>query len=185
MDDSKIIDLFFERSELAIIELSQKYGTVCKKTADSILDNALDSEECVNDVYLAVWNTIPPQRPDPLISYVCRITRNTAIARYRHNSAAKRNSRYDVALCELEDCFASAQSVEDEADAHEIAQKISDYLRTLDEQSRALFIRRYYRGDPVEDLADEFSVSRHSVNARLSRIRKKLKDHLSKEGIYL
>ena len=92
MDDSKIIELFFERSEQAIIELSNKYGAICSKVADNILNNRLDSEECVNDAYLGVWNTIPPQRPNPLLSYVCRIVRNLALKKYHENTAQKRNS---------------------------------------------------------------------------------------------
>lgn len=102
MDDSKIIELFYERSEQAIIELSKKYGTVCTKIAFNILNNTQDTEECVNDAYLGTWNTIPPQNPNPLLSYVCRIVQNLAIKKYHTNTAAKRNSIYDVALDELE-----------------------------------------------------------------------------------
>ena len=101
LDDRKIIELFFERSEQAIIELSKKYGSVCSKVAFNILNNTQDTEECVNDAYLGTWNTIPPQNPNPLLSYVCRIVRNLAIKKYHTNTAAKRNSIYDVALDEL------------------------------------------------------------------------------------
>lgn len=111
LDDSKIIDLFYERSEQAIIELSQKYGSVCTKVANNILNDVRDTEECVNDAYLGAWNTIPPQRPNPLLSYVCRIVRNLAIKKYHANTAAKRNSSYDVALDELENCFPASTSV--------------------------------------------------------------------------
>ena len=89
MDDSKIIELFLERSEQAIVELSEKYGHIFRKTADNILNNRLDSEECVNDAYFAVWNTVPPQKPDPLLSYVCRIVRNLALKKYHENTAQK------------------------------------------------------------------------------------------------
>ena len=85
MDDSKIIELFFERSEQAIDELSKKYGPLCKKIAFNILGNGLDSEECVNDAYLGIWNAIPPQKPDPLSTFVCKIVRNTAIKKYHSN----------------------------------------------------------------------------------------------------
>lgn len=101
LDDRKIIELFFERSEQAIIELSNKYGSVCSKVAFNILNNKQDTEECVNDAYLGTWNTIPPQNPNPLLSYVCRIVRNLAIKKYHTNTATKRNSIYDVALDEL------------------------------------------------------------------------------------
>ena len=100
LDDRKIIELFFERSEQAIIELSNKYGSVCSKVAFNILNNMQDTEECVNDAYLGTWNTIPPQKPDPLLSYVCRIVRNLALKKYHENTAQKRNSFYDVALDE-------------------------------------------------------------------------------------
>ena len=119
LDDRKIIELFFERSEQAIIELSKKYGSVCERVAFHILNNRQDTEECVNDAYLGVWNTIPPQEPDRLLSYVCRIVRNLAVKKYHKNTAAKRNSIYDVALDELENCFPSSVSVEAVFDANE------------------------------------------------------------------
>ena len=121
MDDSKIIELFFERSEQAIIELSNKYEPICRKVADNILNSQLDSEECVNDAYFVVWNTIPPQRPNHLLSYLCRVVRNQALKKYHENTAQKRNSAYDVALDEIADCFPSSASVEAEADAKETA----------------------------------------------------------------
>ena len=86
MDDSRIIDLFYERSEQAIAELSQKYGSTCMRVANNILNNLRDAEECVNDAYLGTWNTIPPQNPNPLLSYVCRIVRNLAIKKYHSNT---------------------------------------------------------------------------------------------------
>ena len=156
MDDSKIIELFFERSEQAIIELSNKYGTICSKIADNILNNRLDSEECVNDAYLGVWNTIPPQRPNPLLSYVCRI-----------------------------DCIPSSFSVEDEIMAKEVASVIDDFLETLDQQSRIMFIRRYWHADSIEEIATLFHKSKHYISVRLSRIRKALRQHLRKKGVFL
>ena len=107
IDDRKIIALFFERNEQAIKELSEKYGAVFTKVAYNILNNRQDAEECINEAYLAAWNTIPPHNPNPLLSYVCRIVRNLAIKKYHANTAAKRNSIYDAALDELENCFPS------------------------------------------------------------------------------
>ena len=152
LDDSKIIDLFYERSEQAIIELSQKYGSVCTKVANNILNDVRDTEECVNDAYLGAWNTIPPQRPNPLLSYVCRIVRNLAIKKYHANTAAKRNSSYDVALDELENCFPASTSVEDEFNAGEIARSIDRFLETLDKENRIMFVRRYWHSDSIADL---------------------------------
>ena len=185
MEDDKIIELFFERSELAIIELSNKYGSICKKVANNILNNHLDSEECVNDAYLAVWNTIPPQKPNPLISYVCKITRNLALKKYHENTAQKRNSIYDVALDELEDCIPDNYSIENEIETKEIVKLVNTFLESLDKQSRIMFIRRYWYADSIDDLANVFHKSKHYISVKLSRIRKALKQYLKKEGISL
>lgn len=185
LDDRKIIELFFERSEQAIIELSNKYGSVCSKVAFNILNNKQDTEECVNDAYLGTWNTIPPQNPNPLLGYVCRIVRNIAIKKYHANTAAKRNSIYDVALDELENCFSSSASVEDKFNAIETARIIDDFLATLDQDNRIMFVRRYWHSDSIDDLAKLFNTSNHNISVRLSRTREKLKKHLIKEGVSL
>lgn len=182
MDDRRIIELFFERSEQAIAELSDKYGAVFIKVADNILNNRQDAEECVNDSYLGVWNTVPPVNPDSLLSYVCKIVRNQAIKKYRSNTAIKRNSYYDVALDELEDVFPSHLSVEDEIVADEIAKTINRFLGGLDSKSRIMFVRRYWHCDSVENLAMLFHTDNHNITVRLSRIRKKLKKYLLTEG---
>ena len=173
LDDRKIIELFFERSEQAIVELSNKYGSVCTKVAFNILNNKQDTEECVNDAYLGTWNTVPPQNPNPLLSYVCRIVRNLAIKRYHANTAAKRNSIYDVALDELENCFPS------------VARMIDAFLETLDQKNRIMFVRRYWHSDSIDDLAKLFYTSNHNISVRLSRTREKLKKYLIKEGVTL
>ena len=177
--------MFFERSEQAIMELSNQYGPACAKVAMNILNNKQDAEECVNDAYLGVWNTIPPQNPNPLVSYVCRIVRNLAIKRYHANTAAKRNSIYDVALDELENCFPSSASVESEFNAIETARTIDAFLETLDPKNRILFVRRYWYSDSVDDLARLLNTSKHNISVRLSRTREKLKKHLMKEGVTL
>ena len=102
MDDKQIIRLFFERSEQAITELSQKYGALCLQLADNILNDHQDAEECVNDAYLGAWNSIPPQTPDPLRAYICRIVRNHSLKKLRANTALKRGSQFEVSLSELE-----------------------------------------------------------------------------------
>ena len=185
MNDSKIIELFFQRSEQAITELSNQYGPLCTKIAFHILNNQQDAEECVNDAYLGVWNTIPPQNPDPLSSYVCRIVRNLSLKKYHANTATKRNSIYDVALDELENCFASADSVEDEFDANETARLIDLFLETLDRENRVMFVRRYWYADSVADLAKRFQTNRHNIYVRLSRTRAKLKQYLTEKGVFL
>ncbi len=183
MEDSKIIELFFDRSEEAITELSNKYGQVCKSVAENILNNQRDSEECINDAFLAVWNTIPPQKPEHFLSYVCRIVHNLAIKKYHANTAQKRNSIYDVALDEINECFPSAASVEDEIDSIEVSRAIDRFLESMDKQSRILFVRRYYYSDSIEELALLFRTSKHNISVRLSRIRKQLKNYLIKEGV--
>ena len=111
LDDEGILDLFYERSEQAVTELDRKYGAAVRRTAGNILRDRLDVEECLNDTWLAAWNTIPPQRPDPLVSYVCRIARNLAVKRWRAETAAKRNGNYDLVLDELEECISSGVDV--------------------------------------------------------------------------
>lgn len=120
MDDIKIIDLFFARSELAIEALDGKYGAICHNLSRSILKDQQDAEECVNDAYLGVWNAIPPHRPNPLSVFVCKIVRNISIMRYRANTALKRNSNYDSTMEELENCLSSSVSVEDSLEEKEL-----------------------------------------------------------------
>jgi len=185
LEDSKIIDLFYERSEQAIVELSKKYNSVFTKVADNILNDVRDTEECVNDAYLGAWNTIPPQNPNPLLSYVCRIVRNLAIKKYHANTAAKRNSIYDVSLNELENCFPASTSVEDEFHANELALVIDRFLETLDQENRILFVRRYWYSDSIGDIAALFHTSSHNISVRLSRTRGKLKKYLIRNGVSL
>lgn len=183
LQDEKIIKLFQERSEQAIFELAEKYGTVLRRISKNILNNTSDAEECVNDTYLAAWNTIPPQNPNPLKTYVCRIVRNISIAKYHSNSAVKRNSHYDVALDELEECFASQASVEEEISAKELTALIDEFLDGLDGESRVMFVRRYWYADSVSDIAVRFGVSANNAAVRLSRVREKLRKYLEENGV--
>lgn len=185
MDDSKIIEIFFERSEQAITELSAKYGAICLHVAENILGNRQDAEECVADAYLAVWNTIPPQRPELLRSYILRIVRNLSLKKYHENTAQKRNSHYDIALEEIQDCFSSPSSVDKEIEAEQIARVIDRFLEGLDRPDRIMFVRRYWYGDSMGDLAGLLHKSRHYISVRLSRLRKSLKQFLTEEGVVL
>lgn len=182
LEDSKIIELFFMRVEQAIVELSAKYGMVCNRIARNILKNDLDAEECVNDTFLAAWNSIPPQNPAPLQTYIFRIVRNIAIAKYHTNTSEKRNSYYDVALEELENCLVASVTVEQEISANELSQKIDSFLDTLDKENRIMFVRRYWYADSISDIAKMFQTSNNNVSVRLSRTREKLKKYLKKEG---
>lgn len=128
MEDQLIIKLFFDRSEDAIRELTLKYGKICKQLTNRFLHNEQDSEECINDAYLAVWNTIPPQNPDPFSAYVFRIVKNTALKKYRANTARKRNNYYDVILEEVDEFLIVNETVESEILAKEISRQINIFL---------------------------------------------------------
>lgn len=185
MEDSKIIALFFARSEQAITELSVKYGKLCLKIANNILGNNQDSEECVNDAYLGAWNTIPPQKPNPLQAYICRIVRNIAITKYHANTAQKRNSYYDIALEELEHCLFSTETAESRLYAKELSHLLNRFLASLDQRSRVMFVRRYWYSDSVADIASAFHMRPNSVSVQLSRIRSKLRKFLIQEGYFI
>ncbi len=183
MDDEKIIDLFFDRSEQALRELDTKYGKLCHKISYNILNNREDAEECVNDAYLGIWNAIPPKRPDPLMTFLCKIVRNLSISRYHANTAKKRNSTYDVALSELEDCLASPSTVESEFEAHELSSIIDSFLETLSQENRVIFMRRYWFSDTYEEIAKRVGLTEKNVSVRLTRIRKQLKDYLKEREV--
>ena len=182
MDDSKIIELFYERSEQAIVELSKKYGDTCHQIAFNILKNHSDAEECVNDAYLGAWNSIPPQNPKPLLSYICKIVRNISVKRYRQNTAKKRNSYYDVALDELENCLPISEETY-AISASELSKLLDDFLDGLDKTNRIMFVRRYWFSDSVSDIASMLGMNEHAVVARLSRTREKLRKYLVKKGV--
>ena len=185
LNDHEIVDLFFERSEQAIYELILKYGVAVRTVAGNILNNQQDIEECQNDTYLYIWNQIPPTIPNHLGAYVCRIARNVCLKRFHANTAKKRNSHFDVALQELEATVPALSTVESEYDAKELTQYLNRYLTELDKYDRYLFMRRYWFGDPVSDIAKNLGISAHSVSVRLFRLRKKLQTYLQKEGMIL
>ncbi len=183
LEDSEIIGLFFERSEQAVLELEKRYGKAVRQTAENILRDRLDAEECVNDTYLKVWSSIPPQRPDYLGSYVCRIARNTAVSRLRAETAEKRNRGLDLILDELEECISSRENVEDRLEARELTEAIDRFLSSLDYDDRYLFVRRYWYADPVKDIAAAMQVRENRLSVRLFRLREKLRKTLIKEGL--
>ena len=182
LEDSRIISLFFERSEQAVAELDRKYGATVKKTAANILQDRQDVEECANDTYLRVWNSIPPQNPNPLVSYVCKIARNLALDRWRSNRAEKRNGEMDLVLDEMEECIPSNWNLETEVEARELTEAINRFLAGLPKDDRFLFVRRYWYGDSVADLAAMTKSSANRISVRLFRIREKLRTTLSEEG---
>jgi len=183
LKDHQIIDLFFARSEQAITELIVKYGAAIKKVASNILKDQQDVEECANDTYLQVWNNIPPQRPQYLGAYSCRIARNVSLSRFHANTAAKRNSYYDVALEELEQTIPALSTVESEYDARELTAYLNRFLKSLSYDDRYLFLRRYWHADPVSRIAAAMGIKPHAASVRLFRIREKLQTYLQKEGM--
>ena len=183
LKDQEIIALFFERSERAVAELIRRYGGAIKKVASNILKDAQDAEEAVSDTYLAVWDRIPPARPDHLGAYSCRIARNISLKRYYANTALKRNSYYDVALGELEETIPALATVESLYDAKELTRYLDRFLRERSREDRYLFMRRYWYGDSVTDIAAALGMTPHKASVRLFRLRQKLQDHLSKEGM--
>lgn len=178
MDDSRIIDLFFERSERAITELSNKYGALCMSISLGVLGDIRDAEECVNDAYLGVWNAIPPQRPHPLSSFVCRIVRNISINRYKQKSAEKRKGNYDLCIDELQDVASAVSDPQEECEAMELAGHIDAFLGTLSKTDRGIFVRRFWYLDGYDAIATAFGLSEGAVRTRISRIKAKLKNYL-------
>ena len=185
MEDEKIIELFFARSEQAIKELDSKYGKVCYSISYNILNNNLDAEECMNDAYLGTWNAIPPQKPNPLLAFVCKIVRNVSIMRHRTNTAMKRNSSFEVAMSEIEHCIASPETVEDALEAKSLARIIEHFLDTLTEENRVIFMRRYWFSDSYADISTLTGLTEKNISVRLTRIRNSLRNYLVKEGVLL
>ena len=183
MDDEKIIELFFMRSEQAIKALDDTYGRACYALSYNILSNHQDAEECVNDTYLGVWNAIPPAKPHPLLAFVLRIVRNISLKRLQHNIAAKRDSRYDVAMEELADCLACETTVEQELAQQELRGIIEAFLDTLSTKNRVIFLRRYWFSDAYEDIARQVGLTEKNVSVRLVRIRKQLRTYLSEREV--
>lgn len=178
MEDWKIIRLFCERSEEAVAELDRKYGKLCGAIACHILKNREDAEECVNDAFLAVWNRVPPEKPDPLLAYVCRIVRNLSLKRYHYNTAEKRNHHYDIVLEEVADCLESGRNVEEDMLVRELAEELNAFLSTLKKEERAVFILRYWYCFSVSEIADRTNRKENAVRVSLHRTRKKLKTYL-------
>ena len=186
MEDEKIIDLYWTRQENAILETEKKYGSYCRSISFHILKNREDSEECVNDTWLRAWDSIPPKRPDFFAAFLGKIVRNLSISRYRMNHARKRgNGEVDLLLMELEECLPAGKSVEEEIESRETARAIDRFLYGEDEESRNMFIRRYFYVDSIREIAGRLGVSESKVKSQLFRVRNRLKDHLEKEGIVL
>ena len=185
MEDEKIIELFFERSEQAIRALDMKYGKICRSLSYNIVNSREDAEECVSDAYLGAWNAIPPARPDPLLSYIAKIVRNLSLKLYWKKEAAKRGGHYTMALEEIEGCIAGQNTAEDELDARELARILGEFLDALTVENRVIFLRRYWFADSCRDIAELVGLTEKNVSVRLSRTREKLRRYLMESEVFV
>ena len=185
MEDAGIIELFFERSEQGIRELDIKYGKPCRKLSYNIVNDRQDAEECVNDAYLGAANAIPPVKPDPLRTYICKVVRNISLNLYHRKEAAKRSSHYTIAMEEIEACIAATNAVEAEIEAVELAHIIERFLDTLTIENRVLFMRRYWFSDSCRDIAGFMGLTEKNVSVLLTRIREKLRQYLIEREVFI
>ena len=182
MEDLQIIELLFRRSELAITVLQQQFGGLCRSVISKILPDSRDVEECTSDTYLRVWNSIPPQHPARLDSYIARIARNVALDRYDYNTASMRHTGLTFAYEELAPYLPSHAQETDNADFRSF---INRFLRGLPKTNRMMFIRRYWYGESIAQIARAFECSEEKVQSILFRTRNKMRQAMMKEGIYL
>ena len=181
MDDALIVQLLWQRLERGIGEMAKKFGKRLHRTAMNILGRHEDAEESVSDTYLAVWNSIPPNQPDPLSAFVYQTGRHIALDRLRYLTAQKRDGRYDVSIDELAE-WIPAGALEEQVEARELGRAINAFLGSLKPDNRAIFLRRYWYGDSVREIAKDLEMRPNSVTVRLGRLRMQLRDFLMKEG---
>ena len=177
MHDSQIIDLYFARDERAITETAKKHGAVCMSLSLNILQSHPDAEECLNDTYLSAWNHIPPERPMYFRAFLCRIIRNLSLQRLQYLHRQKRNRDLEVSLEELEACIPVP-----EERADELAEHLSNFLRTQEKTDRLLFMGRYFHACSVKTLAKKSGLRENTVAVRLHRTRERLRAYLEERG---
>jgi len=185
MNDSEIIELYWNKNTNAISASMEQYGAYCFSVANRILDDEQDSEECVNDTWMRAWDAIPPTRPTVLKVFLAKITRRLSFDRYKARRSLKRGGG-DVPLVleELSECIASESDVEGLVDAKQLGEVINRFVLTLSEREQNLFVRRYFFSEPIKAIASRFELNENYVNVTLSRIRSRLRSHLSKEGYF-
>lgn len=185
MNDDEILDLFALRSESAIIRTREKYGRYCTKIIYSILGNREETEECENDVYLKLWKTVPPYRPDSLISFLTEISRNSAISVYRKKKAARRGGgQIDSALSELAECVDMNSDVEKENERKLLSEAVNEFLSVLPKEKRIVFVQRYWYMLSLKEIADFLGVGESKIKVMLHRTRKELKSYLKEKELY-
>ena len=184
-DDEQIIDMYWHRDPGAIQQTESKYGPLLWSVAYNILCDAQDCEECQNDTYLRVWNAIPSTRPASFAGYVVQVVKRIAINRYKEKTRQKRiPSQLTISMEELKKSISSGITVEEEYDAKEVSRMITDYLWSLNERQRHLFIDRYYMLEPVEKTAAEHRISIQTAYRELEKSKQALKKYPEKNGVY-
>jgi len=184
LEDAKIIELYFERNEEAISETSGKYTPYCSVIAKNVLHNELDEEECLSDTWLCAWNNIPPTVPNCLRVFLGKITRNISLNLFRKKNTAKRSAVFEP-IDELEECVSGRENVEAEVDAKALSEYLDSFIRNLPEEKRYVFIRRYWYGESLSDIAKNAKINETRVKNILAKLRKKLREELEKEGFSL
>ena len=185
MEDEKIIALFFQRSEMALEQVRNKYGGLCAAVAGRILSDARDIEECVTDTWLRMWRSIPPERPASLKAYAARIARNLALDRYAYNTAERRNSALTEAFEELAGALGQEADQAEMLEGEAFRQLLNGFLKELNRKARIYFVRRYWYGESVKEIAESCGCSEEAVKSSLFRSRGKLRDTLAKEGLHV
>lgn len=183
MEDEKILELFRQRDQQALLETQQKYGAYLTKVALNVLGDPEDSRESVNDAYLAAWDAIPPHRPQNLCAFLSTLTRRIAIDLLRRQQSRKRGGgEYDLALSELEQCLPGGNTTEEIADGNALAQAIAAFLKTRSQQARTAFVCRYFYMDSVRETARACGLTETNTKVLLHRTRQALREYLEKEG---
>lgn len=185
MEDLKIIDLYFERDEAAIVETAAKYGLFCHNIALNILSIEADAEECVNDAYLQAWNSIPPQRPSKFRAWLGKVIRNIALNLWNKNHRQKRYAGMEQLMDELEDCIPAPETVEHKIEEQELTEVINTWLSSLPRDDRVLFVRRYWNGKTVTELAKETGTGAKKLARHMYSLRQNLRSTLEKGGYSL
>ncbi|MBR3059418.1 MAG: sigma-70 family RNA polymerase sigma factor [Oscillospiraceae bacterium] len=186
MEDSRIIDLYWARSEEALSETARKYGRYCHSIARNILNNDEDAEECVSDAYLRAWNAIPPARPARLQTWLGRIVRNLSLNKREKALAEKRGAgQLPLILDELAECIPDGPDGEALTESILIRDVLDRFLEALPPEARKIFVRRYWYLSSLGEIAEEYGISEGSAAVSLLRTRMKLKSVLEKEGIHL
>jgi len=184
MEDKEIVELFWSRSEDAIYETTKKYGKYCYAIAYGILQNHEDAKECVNDAYFQMWDTIPPQKPSRLSTFIGKITRNLALNKWEYYNAKKRGmGEVPLVLEELQECIPNGNCVEEVVDKLYLEEIFNDFLAKLPKEKRMIFLRRYWYLSSIKEIARDFSMSESKAKMLLLRLRNEFREFLEKEGV--